>query len=238
MLLPSLLLALAVLGLALGLHRLAGARNFQLFGEIVSQVETNSPVVALTLDDGPTPEHTGRVLAILKEKGVKATFFLVGSDMEKNPDATRAIVEAGHEIGNHTYSHSDLTLASLSTIGTEIERTDAAIRAAGFEGDVLFRPPFGRKLFTLPWYVSKHDRPTIMWTLAPETDPATRTDADALVRLAVEPARRGSIILMHVMHDNREASRQALPRIIDALRAKGLEPVPVSHLLSAQTDEF
>ncbi|MEJ2030024.1 MAG: polysaccharide deacetylase family protein, partial [Maritimibacter sp.] len=92
---------LLVVGLAGWL--LSRSHNVQLFGEIVARVETDQPMVALTFDDGPSP-YTQEVIDILAAADVRATFFLIGKDIEARPEAARALVEAGHEIGNHSYS--------------------------------------------------------------------------------------------------------------------------------------
>jgi peptidoglycan/xylan/chitin deacetylase (PgdA/CDA1 family) len=106
-------------------------------------------VVALTLDDGPT-EVTPRVLQMLEDLDVPATFYLTGAELEERPELGRAIVEAGHEVGNHTATHRRMVLVGSGTVAEEIERTDAAIRATGYDGEITFRPPHGKKLVTLP----------------------------------------------------------------------------------------
>src|SRR5690349_11422479 len=80
------------------------SRTFQLMGEIVPRVETSQKVIALTFDDGPTVEGTAEILAILKQENIKATFFLIGAEIEKNPEPVKQIIAAGHEIGNHSYT--------------------------------------------------------------------------------------------------------------------------------------
>ncbi len=228
----SLFLVLAVLATALtGLHLFGKSRTTQLFGEIVARVETERPVVALTFDDGPTAGFTPEVLAILRERGVKATFFLTGKETEENLPQARMIVGEGHQIGNHSYTHSNMMLMGPTRIGQEIERTDAAIRAAGYEGEIMFRPPYGKKLLTLPWYLSRHERKTIMWDVEPESFPDVAADTAAFAKHVIEQTKSGSIIIMHVMYGRREISRQALPSIIDGLRQRGFEFVTVSQLL-------
>lgn len=106
-------------------------------------------MVALTLDDGPT-EVTPRVLQMLEDLDVPATFYLTGTELEERPELGRAIVEAGHEVGNHTATHRRMVLVGSGTVAEEIERTDAAIRATGYDGEITFRPPYGKKLVTLP----------------------------------------------------------------------------------------
>lgn len=228
----SLFLVFAVLATALvGLHFFSKSRTTQLFGGIIARVETARPMVALTFDDGPSVRFTPDVLAILRERGVKATFFLTGKETEENLPQARMIVSDGHQIGNHSYTHSNMMLMGLARIGDEIERTDAAIRAAGYEGEIMFRPPYGKKLLTLPWYLSRHDRKTIMWDVEPESFPDAAEDAAAFARHVIEQTGNGSIIIMHVMYRSREISRQALPLIIDGLRQRGFEFVTVSQLL-------
>src|SRR5262245_30719834 len=86
-------------------YKFMNARGYQLFGEIVPRVNTSRPVVALTFDDGPVPPYTSELLSILREKNIKATFFVIGQNIEKSPSLAEQIEKEGHELGNHTYSH-------------------------------------------------------------------------------------------------------------------------------------
>jgi peptidoglycan/xylan/chitin deacetylase (PgdA/CDA1 family) len=225
--------ALAVVFItAIGLWQLSKARSFQLFGDIVARIETSAPRVAITFDDGPTADYTEPVLALLAAHDVRATFFVTGREVEENPDEARAIVDAGHELGNHSWSHPDMTLLGPARIAREIERTNEAIRAAGHQGEIFFRPPFGKKLITLPWYLSRNGRTTIMWDIEPETYPEIAQDPDLIAQHVLDNVRPGSIVLLHVMYGSREASRQALPLIFEGLRVQGYEIVTVSELLA------
>jgi peptidoglycan/xylan/chitin deacetylase (PgdA/CDA1 family) len=224
-----------VLGLVIGGWTISRSRTFQLFGELVHRVETDEKVVALTFDDGPTPDYTPGVLAILKEKGVRATFFLIGQDAEANPAETRAIAADGHELGNHTYTHPDMTLASEGDAEMQVTKTDAAIRAAGYSDDIHFRPPFGKKLFGLPLYLAKNDRTTVTWDIEPESDENIAADPRRIISHVVEQTKPGSIVILHVMYPARKTSRQALPGLIDALKARGFRFVTVSELLAMRT---
>lgn len=219
-------------GLLIGGFMISRSRDFQLFGEIVKRVETTEQVVALTFDDGPTPNYTQGVLTVLAEKRVPATFFLTGREIEENPAEARAIVAAGHEVGNHSYSHSDMTLVDEGTAAREVERTDAAIRTAGYRGPIHFRAPFTKKLIGLPLYLAKHDRLTITTDVEPESYEDITADPRKIIRHVIEEAKPGSIILLHVMYESRKTSRQALTGIIDGLRAKGFRFVTVSELLA------
>ncbi len=226
--------ALVVVLSVFGLFQLSKARGYQLFGTIVPRVETSEPLVALTLDDGPTLRYTRDVLNLLDEKNVKATFFLTGKEIEETPALAADIVRRGHQVANHSFSHSNMTLMGLAKVRDEIETTDRAIRAAGYQGVIYFRPPYGKKLFTLPWYLSQTARTSITWDVEPESYPDIAEDPDAIAEYVIQNARSGSIILLHVMYRSREASRQALPKIIDGVRSRGFQFVTVSELMKHQ----
>ena len=221
--------ALAVLALAA--RGLSNSRTFQLFGELVPRVETSERVVALTFDDGPTPEATDHILSVLRGRGVKATFFVVGGALEQHPESGRRIAREGHELGNHSFSHERMIFKTPSFIRGEVERTDRLIRDAGQQGPILFRPPYGKKLVLLPYYLSGTRRTTITCDVAPDSDPDLPRDADRIVASVLSEARPGSIILLHVMYKSGAPSLAAVPRIIDGLRERGYEFKTVSELL-------
>jgi peptidoglycan/xylan/chitin deacetylase (PgdA/CDA1 family) len=230
------LATLVTLGaVAYGVWTLSRSRDFQLFGKIIPRIETSENAIALTFDDGPTPAYTQGVLDLLRDKGVTATFFLMGIDVDAHPDETRAIIAAGHEIGNHTYTHPDMTFASEDQAADEITRTDDAIRRAGYTGPIHVRPPFGKKLIGLPLHLAKHDRPTITWDVEPESYGDIAADPAKIAAHVLEKTHPGSIIILHVMYDSREPSRQALPAIIDGLKARGYRFATVSDLLTLDT---
>jgi peptidoglycan-N-acetylglucosamine deacetylase len=208
------------------------ARSFQLMGEIVPRVETSEKVVALTFDDGPTPEATAEVLAILKEENVKASFFLIGADMQKNPESLKQIIGAGHEVGNHSYTHERMLFKTPSFIQREIDDTDRLIGEAGYEGSVHFRPPFGKKFLLLPYYLSKRGKKTIMWDVEPESHKEVDGDAEKITGYVLKQTKPGSIILLHVMYKGREASMKAVGPIIKSLKEQGFAFKTVSELLA------
>lgn len=219
--------------LAFALWRISKADCFVLVGEVTCRVETAEPVVALTLDDGPVEAGTEPVLAILERAGVRATFFLVGRQVERQPELVRRIVAAGHEVANHSYTHRRMIGSSEAHYEDEIARTAAALRREGARGPLLFRPPFGKKLFGLPRAVARLGHRMIMWDVGePDLE-----DPRAYAASIVERARPGSIILMHVMYRNNEVARQALPLVIDGLRAKGLRVVTVGELLARERQQ-
>lgn len=216
-----------VLALLVGGYQLMNSRTFQLAGRLVNRVETTEKVVALTLDDGPS-DRAPEVLDILAAAGVPATFYLNGRDLAARPELGAAIAAAGHEIGNHTYSHRRMVLVTPDTVADEVERTDAEIRKTGYQGPITFRPPYGKKLWALPRYLAEHDRTTVTWDVEPNSEGAS---VDDIVAAAVEQVRPGSIILLHAMYADGAVSREAIPRIVAALRADGYRFVTISELL-------
>lgn len=217
---------------AFGLERLTSARGFQFFGGLTRAVDTDEKVVALTFDDGPRPEGTADLLAVLAERGVSATFYLVGQDLEAHPGLGRDIAAAGHEIGNHTYSHERMVFVTPGFVAEEVSRTDRLIRDTGYTGEITFRPPHGKKLLALPHHLAEHHRKTIMWDVEPESDPEVDGDTEATVRHTLDHVAPGSIVLLHGMFGAREPTRRAVGPIIDGLRARGYRFVTVSELLT------
>ncbi len=220
------------LTLAISAWKLSSARSYQLFGEIIPRVETSERVVALTFDDGPTPAPTHELLSILGQEQVKATFFVIGAELEQHPELGKLIVSEGHELGNHSYSHERMVLKSPSFIRDEIERTDRLIHETGQEGSILFRPPYGKKLVLLPYYLSRQNRKTIMWDIEPDSYPEIAGESNRIVEYVLERTRPGSIILLHTMYGGREPSLQAVKGIIEGLKKQGYEFKKVSELLS------
>jgi peptidoglycan-N-acetylglucosamine deacetylase len=229
----TLTVLLLLAALAAGAWRLSGLRSFQLAGSLVHRVDTDRRVVALTFDDGPTTAGTDSILAILARERVSATFFLTGGEMERNPELGRRIVGAGHEVGNHTYSHARMVLRSQGFIRSEIEATDALIRQAGHRGPIHFRPPYGKKLVGLPMYLRSTGRTTVMWDVEPESYPEVGASAERIVDHVAARVQPGSIILLHVMYPSREPSLRAVPDLIRRIREMGYEFVTVSELIGS-----
>jgi len=217
-----------LLAIAAGLWQLSRNPEFQLFGTLITRVETSAPVIALTFDDGPTPAYTDAVLETLSAFDVRATFYVTGRETDAHMPQARAIVAAGHALGNHSYTHRRLVLVSPATVRDELSRTDAAIRAAGYTGRIDFRPPYGKRLLVLPWVLHQQNRTTVTWDIAPET--GQYQTAQEIAQYVLDAARPGSIVLMHLMYDDRETSRQALPLIITGLRERGFDFVTVPEL--------
>ncbi|KMW58684.1 putative polysaccharide deacetylase [Candidatus Rhodobacter oscarellae] len=225
-------IAICILAAAFyGLRELARVESVQLFGEMRSHGPQDRPRVALTFDDGPSQPHTTEVLAMLAEQDAVATFFLIGEAIAKHPEASRAIAEAGHEIGNHSYTHARMVFRAPGFVRRELDQTDAAIRGLGYDGPIHFRAPYGNKLFVLPWVLARQNRLSVMWSLEGDGDLALQKDPAALAKHVVSQARAGDIILLHPMYSTRPGTRAALPAILTGLRDRGFELVTVSELL-------
>jgi chitin deacetylase len=188
--------------------------------------------VALTFDDGPTVEGAEQVLPLLAAENVHATFFVIGGELEQHMAEARKIVAAGHELGNHSYSHVRMILVSPTFVRQEVERTDELIRAAGYQGEIYFRPPYGKKLFTLPYYLAKTNRKSITWDVEPDSYPEIAADSDKIMQYVLAKTQPGSIILLHVMYGKRNESLKAVPKIIAGLKAQGYSFKTVSELLA------
>lgn len=211
-----------------GLLQISKSRTFQFFGSIVNRVDTEEKVIALTFDDGPET-HTNEILNVLQEKQIKATFYVIGERLQENLEIGKRIVDEGHELGNHSYTHQRFLLRPQSFIDSEIQKTNELIRGAGYEGVITFRPPYGKKLLGLPWYLNKHNIETIMVDVEPDT---YGTTSDFFVEYTVANTKAGSIILLHPFCETCIEQRKAVPLIIDALKEKGYTFVTVSELLS------
>jgi chitin deacetylase len=228
-----LIVVIAIIVMTVAGFQISKSRTFQFFGEIIPRVNTQEKIVALTFDDGPTPGVTEEVLSILNEENIKATFFVIGADLERNLEEGRKIVAAGHELGNHSYTHERMVLKTPSFIKSEIERTDQLIRQAGYQSTIHFRPPFGKKLILLPYYLSRTSRKTITWDVEPDSYPEIAANSNRIVSHVMEKVRPGSIVLLHVMYPQRDASLKAVKGIITGLKGEGYSFKTVSQLLEA-----
>lgn len=214
-----------------GVYKWMNARSFQIAGHIVTRAETEKKVVALTFDDGPT-EYTQQILDMLDELDIKCTFFLIGGEMENHMEEAKAIATAGHQVGSHTYSHKRMVFKGGRFIGDELDKTNDLIRQAGYEGEIMFRPPYGKKLIMLPLALQKRGMTTVMWSREPEYEGDLSGTAEAIANNVLRLVQPGDIIAMHLMHESNASSREALPLIVKQLRDAGYSFATVSDLLN------
>ncbi|MEV6038380.1 polysaccharide deacetylase family protein [Nonomuraea sp. NPDC052116] len=177
--------------------------------------------VALTFDDGPGP-YTDTLLAYLAAYHAQATFFVVGSNVVTYPRVLRRTVAAGHEIGNHTWSHPDLTRLSPARVRSQLGRTDQAIRAITGIVPGLVRPPYGAINATVR---RQTGRPMVLWSVD-TLDWRYRSSA-TVARRALRSVRPGSVILFHDIHPT---TVRAIPRVLRKLARRGYRFVTVSQL--------
>lgn len=197
------------------------SERIKLLTETISK-KVPSKKIALTFDDGPNVSSTTRALDILKEHDVKATFFVLGQLVSGNEEILKRQIQEGHEIGNHTFTHPDLTSITPEQVVSEIAETQKAIEKAVGILPKIVRPPYGAinevVMEAIPY-------PIIMWNID-SLDWAVR-DGKTVSDFVTQHTHDGSIILMHDIH---ETSIDALPEMIPALKAAGFEFVTVSQL--------
>ena len=179
--------------------------------------------VALTFDDGPNPVDTPKLLDLLREKNVKATFFVVGKRADQYPEIVRRAWDEGHLIANHTWSHDHLfCFLTPSRLRAEIERgTETVRRICGFRPH-LFRSPVGMRHVLLQSYLTDAGLEYVSWSI--RTRDTLTADSSVLARRILRQAASGDIILLHDhLPRGAHVMLEALPRVIDELRKRGFE---------------
>ncbi len=189
----------------------------------VSMQDLAEKKVALTFDDGPNAKYTEGLLEGLKERGVQATFFLLGHQVEKSPEIVKKMHEDGHLIGNHSYEHVNLSSLSDEAAMVQVDKTNEAIYQVTGEFPEYIRPPFG-------CWKSNLDYKTTMIEVLWNVDPLDwKTDnTDAVVQKVLKEVEENDIILLH---DASESSVNAAFRIIDTLKKEGFVFVTVDEIL-------
>jgi peptidoglycan-N-acetylglucosamine deacetylase len=191
-------------------------------------VHVNGPYIAMTFDDGPSPETTPRLLDILKQRNIKATFFMIGQNAERNPEIVKRILAEGHEIGNHSWTHPQLSKLSDQRVTEEITKTQDAIKNACGYTPVILRPPYGAITSRQKeWIEKQFGLSIIMWSVDPFD--WKRPGASVIEQRILAGARPGAIILSHDIH---KQTVDAMPATLDALAQKGFKFVTVSQLIA------
>jgi peptidoglycan/xylan/chitin deacetylase (PgdA/CDA1 family) len=197
---------------------------------LVWRVETEQPLVALSFDDGPDPVYTPQVLAILKEQGATATFFLIGERAMRHPELVARIKAGGHEVGNHYFMDGATLLHSDSDFVSYLERTEGAIGLTGARK--LFRPP-GGVAWPRQLRLARERGYTCVLGSAYPHDPSH--PPVSYIRWLVEKnLAPGAIVILHDGISDPRRAIQALPGILTAGRARGLRFVSVGRLLEAR----
>ncbi len=206
-------------------------------------------MIALTFDDGPDPRWTPAILDILKQENVPATFFIIGKNGQAYPDLMRRIVNEGHEIGNHTFTHPNLGEIPASLTELELNATERLIESEVGRSAVLFRPPYfgdaeaDKPQDVEPAYQAQNLGYLVVGVRIDPDDWKLPVTAADIVQRTIDramdknPETRGEVVLLHDSGGDRAATVQALPELIHQLRARGFKLVPVSDLAGFSRDE-
>tara|TARA_R110000850_G_scaffold8950_4_gene32947 strand:+ start:266 stop:1120 length:855 start_codon:yes stop_codon:yes gene_type:complete len=190
-------------------------------------IKTSEKVIAITFDDGPQVENTPRLLDMLKKRKVKATFYVVGDMVKHNPHLLRRMIAEGHEIGNHTVSHGNLTRFSEEALRKELAAAhDMILKETGVAPRSM-RPPGGAITSDQKKYMLKEfGYPTVLWSVDPED--WKRPGASVVTSRLLNGARPGGILLVHDLH---KPTVDAMPATLDGLLAQGYKFVTISELI-------
>jgi len=196
-------------------------------GKVIKKVPTTHKVVALTIDDGPHYKTTPQMLAVLREKNVKLTLFILGENATSHPEILAQAVADGHEIAAHAYSHNLLTKMNRAEVGEELDKTEKIITAVAPK-PTLFRPPGGAYNDTVTTEAGRRGYTTVLWSIDPGD--WRRPSVEQVVNHVMKNIEPGSIVLLH---DGQYPlpTPVAIGIIIDRLRAQGYSIVTVSELL-------
>lgn len=201
----------------------AGEGMLRLMEQELMEQSQAHPEVALTFDDGPSPKYTPLLLDGLKERNVRATFFLLGQNVKENQELVQRMQAEGHLLGNHTYNHVQLNKIPETTARQEILKTNNEIYEATGKYPEYMRPPYGAWKKNMEFCV---EMLPVFWDI--DTLDWKSQNVDAILKAAGEEPEDGSIILMH---DEYQTSVEAALLLIDRLKEKGYEFVTVDELI-------
>jgi chitin deacetylase len=208
------------------------SRSWQnaLFIKPFHTIETTQKLVALTFDDGPSAVRTLPLLALLKKNNVKATFFMLGENIEKYPEIAKEVFKEGHLIGNHSYNHPRLVFKSPAFIKWQIEKTDTLIKQLGQTEVQYFRPPFSSKYIVLPYLLWTMNKTLVTGTYDPPAEYAQPYPAEKVANQVVSNISNGAIIYLHDgKSTDQEAFLKSVELIVIHLKQKGYRLVRLDH---------
>jgi polysaccharide deacetylase family sporulation protein PdaB len=206
---------------------------FEKRGEVVWEVPTDDQIVALTFDDGPDPENTELILDLLKQYNAKATFFLVGSKVERNPELVRREVAEGHELANHTYSHIYFDKGtSITKIKKDITRAEEVIFSVTGQKSHLFRPPGGIYNEKLVQMAKQLGYIVVLWSWHQDSRDWDTPGVHKIVNSVLNHTQKGDIVLFHEYVEGQTQTIEALKQILPELKQRGYRFVTVSELLT------
>ena len=203
----------------------------------------NDKLIALTFDDGPDPHYTPRILDILRSYGVPATFFIIGSSGDLHAELLQRMVAEGHEVGNHTFTHPDVSSITTDQLSLELNATQRLFESQLGRKSLLFRPPYGEDIEPS---TPKQIKPLLLsgelgyYTIGMQVDPSDWQEpgVDDIINATIDQVAsgKGNVVILHDGGGDRSQTVAALPRIIEGLRARGYQLVTVSDLMGLTRD--
>ena len=204
------------------------------FGDSIKWIKTDKKMLALTYDDGPNPPYTEKLLDLLQKHKAKATFFVLGKYAQRYPEIIRRMIEEGHEIGNHSWTHKFLTEEKPWVVRKEIVDTDKLIRRLGYNKDIFFRAPFAQKNLKMRWILfTLRKRHVLFNSIAYDWEDIPVATMMDNIETRTRP---GSILLLHDgsndENKNRQKTIEVTEKILNRFKEKGYSFVTVSRLIA------
>ncbi len=235
----SLIIILLISGLGFALFTIFYDQAVIVRRGTIYRAGVEGKAVALTFDDGPSPEWTPQVLDALKQAGVKATFFMIGEYVEKYPEIAKRVVREGHEIGNHTYDHHVLIYYTMDELEREILAAEGAIKRVAGIKTIYFRPPKAWITAAEKKKIKEMGYKVVLWTL--NSKDWVTFDDKYIIRYLMHRVRPGDIILFHdgggvfsTEGGDRSETVNTIPRLVEKLKDRGYRCVTISELLKME----
>jgi peptidoglycan-N-acetylglucosamine deacetylase len=198
---------------------------------MINDIPTSQRAVAITFDDGPNPVYTPQVLEIFSEAKGKATFFMIGEEMRNHPEVVKQVAAAGHEIGNHTFTHPKLSQLNTAECLAEIEQTEKLIEELAGRKPVVFRPPYLDYNQDTLSLLQQKGYPTI-GALNLEAQDWEQPGVGHIVQKSREAVKDGGILIFHDGYGDRSQTIEAVRILVSELTSQGYQLVTVSELLA------
>ncbi len=201
----------------------------RLFAKVIRHGNGKRNEVAITFDDGPSPDITPKVIEIFSKFQARATFFVTGLAAKDNPGIVRNLLQAGHQIGNHSWSHKSMIFKSNEFIKKELLETDDLLENLAVNQPIHFRPPFMRIMFLTSYRLAKLGKLCFKASVSPK-DFKAKSSID-IYKIVMRKIKPGSIVVLHDGGRAGSATLKALPLILIELQNRGLKAVTVDELL-------
>lgn len=198
---------------------------------VLRQGDVKTKTVALTFDDGPDRQYTPKILDVLAQKGVRATFFLIGKRLNDAPEVVRRIVSEGHDVGNHTHTHPNVTAFTGAEIESEIKTADRELEKFGVKKTGMFRPPYGAVGVSSVEHLAGAGYKLYLWSV--DSLDWRGLKREQVINNVLPLTANGAVILFHSAGgpgEDLSGTVEALPMIIDELTAKGFRFVTLREM--------